>query len=147
MPLIGYTHVRKTPVRARIYSDEEMLKALRRLLKQHGTLSRPIIDGTKGVASSSTYTARFGSMDQAYQLIGFTPPRARGRPTLRGMSNAQMLDLLTRLWRERGRLSRSIIEENKTVPSHYAYDKRFGGLKGAYKLIGYTPRTGGLAPR
>lgn len=55
--------------------DEEMLSALRDLLKARGQLSGILIDEAEGIPSSSVYTSRFGSLLRAYALIGYTPER------------------------------------------------------------------------
>jgi hypothetical protein len=65
----------QTIIRDRSYklSDQEMLEALQRLLKERGYLSGLIIDETECLPSSSAYQIRFGSLVRAYKLIGFTP--------------------------------------------------------------------------
>jgi DNA invertase Pin-like site-specific DNA recombinase len=67
----------QTIIRARSFrmSDIEMLDALRQMQESSGFLSGLIIDEAEGVPSSSAYRARFGSLLQAYQLVGFTPRR------------------------------------------------------------------------
>jgi DNA invertase Pin-like site-specific DNA recombinase len=61
--------------RSRKLSGEEMLEALRQLLKDRGFLSGLIIDETERLPSSSAYQNRFGSLLRAYELVGFTPDR------------------------------------------------------------------------
>lgn len=56
-------------------SDEDMLHGLQTLYHARGHLSGLIIDEAEGLPSSSTYSARFGSLGRAYQLVGFTPER------------------------------------------------------------------------
>lgn len=56
-------------------SDEEMLEALRKLRQDNGLLSGLIIDEAEGLPSSSAYRSRFGSLLQAYRLVGYTPRR------------------------------------------------------------------------
>jgi DNA invertase Pin-like site-specific DNA recombinase len=56
-------------------SDEEMLRALRNLLLEHGFLSGIVIDETASCPSSSAYQCRFGSLLRSYALIGYTPAR------------------------------------------------------------------------
>src|SRR5579864_2019508 len=62
---------------------------------------------------------------------------ARIREEVKPYVDAEMLDALRRLWRRRGRLSEQIINTAKNVPSSVAYQKHFGSLNEAYKLIGY----------
>lgn len=61
--------------RSRRISESEMLDRLRILYHARGFLSGLIIDEAEGLPSSSTYSARFGSLARAYQLVGFTPER------------------------------------------------------------------------
>ncbi|MGC5791363.1 recombinase family protein [Herbaspirillum huttiense] len=56
-------------------TNEEMLDALRRLLRQHGRLSGIIIDESNGCPSSSAFASRFGSLIRTYTLIGYDPGR------------------------------------------------------------------------
>jgi DNA invertase Pin-like site-specific DNA recombinase len=61
--------------RSRRYSNDELLIHLRNLLEREGRLSGLLIDETEGMASSSVYRYRFGSLVQAYKLIEYTPDR------------------------------------------------------------------------
>jgi DNA invertase Pin-like site-specific DNA recombinase len=53
------------------------------------------------------------------------------------LTDAQMLDLLRKLLEKTGELSGFIIDEEDGMPSSGAYQRRFGGLVRAYKLIRY----------
>jgi len=61
--------------RSRRYSNDELLAQLRTLLQREGRLSGLLIDETDGLASSSVFRHRFGSLIQAYKLISYTPER------------------------------------------------------------------------
>ena len=61
--------------RSRHFSDEELLDALRAIMKRQGTLSGLIIDEENDLPSSSAYRSRFGSLLRAYRLIGYEPER------------------------------------------------------------------------
>lgn len=52
-------------------SNEEMLKRLRILLQRSGGLSKRIIDEAENVPSATLYQMRFGSLREAYRLIGY----------------------------------------------------------------------------
>ena len=56
-------------------SDDELLSKLAQLLERKGALSGVIIDELDEMPSSSIYRHRFGSLLQAYQLIGYSPAR------------------------------------------------------------------------
>ncbi len=131
--------------RGRTYSDKEMLGALKRLRKRKGHLSRRIIDLDNEVQSAGAYESRFGSLRRAYRLIGFRPGKYRKerrvRPTRHSIyfSDDEMLTALRKLLRKHGTLTSSLIEEDGTVPCASAYRLRFGSIRQAYQLIGFTP--------
>lgn len=61
--------------RSRKLSDDDMLGKLKKLCERQGWLSGMIIDEAEDMPSSSAYFHRFGSLIQAYQLIGYAPRR------------------------------------------------------------------------
>lgn len=61
--------------RSRHLDDDQMLSMLRQTLERYGALSGILIDEDDEVPSSSAYRSRFGSLLQAYRLIGYTPRR------------------------------------------------------------------------
>lgn len=61
--------------RSRHLTDDQLLDALRGILKRQGMLSGVIIDEEVGLPSSSAYRNRFGSLLHAYRLIGYEPDR------------------------------------------------------------------------
>src|ERR1700688_2666628 len=128
--------------RGRILSDVEMLRALRRLLRRHGYLTKKLIDKSDGIQSASAYTGRFGSLSRAYRLIRYSPARKRrrARPNKGShLSDGEMLEKLRSLLGERGYLDRSLIDETINMPAHTTCAVRFGGWKRAYEQIGYAP--------
>ena len=59
-------------------SNEHLLDNLRSLLKKEGRLSQHLIEASKETPSSATYHHRFGSLRQAYALIGYKEFRNHG---------------------------------------------------------------------
>lgn len=57
------------------FTDDELLAKLSQVLQTKGALSGVIIDEFEDMPSSSVYRHRFGSLLQAYQLIGYSPGR------------------------------------------------------------------------
>ncbi|WP_280949179.1 recombinase family protein [Hyphomicrobium sp. 802] len=55
------------------------------------------------------------------------------------LSDDQMLEILQQILDANGQLSGIIIDECENAPSSQSYARRFGGLRRAYKLIGYAP--------
>jgi DNA invertase Pin-like site-specific DNA recombinase len=60
-------------------TNYELLENLERLLKKHGRLSRDIISKSAGTPGCNAYIRRFGSLTQAYKLIGYTPNWLHGQ--------------------------------------------------------------------
>jgi DNA invertase Pin-like site-specific DNA recombinase len=87
------------------------------------------------------------SLFDAAQAIFKERSQAPANPRPRKYSDAEMLNLLRRLLKERGDLSRRIISESDFMPQPGLYDKRFGRLSNAYELIGFTPNKNGFGPR
>jgi hypothetical protein len=58
---------------------------------------------------------------------------------VRSSANKATLRALQNLLRERGRLSKAIIDQCEALPCHSTIANRFGGLMAAYRLIGYWP--------
>jgi hypothetical protein len=59
--------------RSRKYSNEEMIKMLKKLYEKHGRISGILIDKMDDMPSSTAYQSRFGGLIQAYRLVGYTP--------------------------------------------------------------------------
>ena len=126
------------------FSQEQKLAPLRRLLRKHGTLSLKRINRSTGMPSASSYVRWFGSLGNAYLLVGFTArahrrdgqPRRSVAKATRRLSNDQLLEMLTGLYRSHGYLTRQLINAAEGIPSAGTYARRFGTLEGAYEQIG-----------
>ena len=59
--------------RSQKLTDEEMLEKLRTLLKLHGRISGILIDEAEDLPSSTAFSHRFGTLVNAYRLIGYDP--------------------------------------------------------------------------
>ena len=80
-PIVGADLFQKARLirkeRQQSHTDENMLEALRDLLRKRGSLSRKIIDNAGGsVRCGGTYAVRFGGLLKAYERIGYKPSRA-----------------------------------------------------------------------
>src|SRR6185437_10270835 len=117
-------------------SDAALLNALRQVLREHGRLTRRIIDQTISAPSHGSIEKRFGKLTTAYRLIGYSG--SRGPLRIQPVSDEEMLEALRNVLREHGHLSQTIIRAARPhVPSCYAYYRRFGTLMRVYRLIGY----------
>jgi DNA invertase Pin-like site-specific DNA recombinase len=125
-------------------TQEQKLAPLRRLLRKHGTLSMKLINRSAGTPSASSYVRWFGSLGNAYVLVSFTArshrrdgqPRRSVAKGTRQLSNDQLLEMLTGLYRAHGYLTRQLINAAEGIPSAGTFARRFGGLEGAYEQIG-----------
>jgi DNA invertase Pin-like site-specific DNA recombinase len=61
--------------RHRIFSDDDLIDWLKRLLTVNGGLTAHLIDATDGAPSSSIYRSRFGSLIEAYKRAGYNTNR------------------------------------------------------------------------
>ena len=59
--------------RSRKYTNEEMLEHLRAVVLKHGRISGILIDATEDLPSSTAFSHRFGTLVNAYKLIGYNP--------------------------------------------------------------------------
>jgi DNA invertase Pin-like site-specific DNA recombinase len=59
--------------RSRKYTNDELLEQLRAVLAKHGRISGILIDETEGLPSSTAFSHRFGTLINAYRLIGYDP--------------------------------------------------------------------------
>jgi DNA invertase Pin-like site-specific DNA recombinase len=117
---------------------ENMLVALQKLLQKRGLLNQKIINESKGVPSTGSYYRSFGSLRRAYRLIGYDPYR-NFSPRPHGLSDDELLEVLRKALKERGRVSQAILDGSNEFPSYHAFRVCFGGLSKAYQQIGYTP--------
>jgi len=122
---------------------EQMLEALRRLLKKHGYLTDKLIEKSEAVPAPTSYCRHFGGLLAAYRLIGYTPDprrlRALRRPEGRSVPDQALLVSLREVLQRRGWLSNTIIDQERSLACSMTYINRFGSLRNAYGLIGYTP--------
>ena len=78
-------------------SDERLLNSLRALLKKEGRLSLALIHNSHQTASPSTYRKRFGSLREAYRLIGYGSPSDFGSVDVRRRTQALRESLMEQI--------------------------------------------------
>lgn len=116
---------------------DEMLDKLRALLKREGRLSSSIVNRSEALPGRNAYKERFGSIQSAYEQIGYVPSRR-----FRMMSEDSdydrdvILGRLRVLHQERGFLSLKLIAATPGLPSASFLAKEFGGAVEAYRAAG-----------
>jgi DNA invertase Pin-like site-specific DNA recombinase len=83
------------------FSDAQYLDTLRALLKMSGRLSARVINASAITPSSSSYIRRFGSLERAYQLVGYVRTDTF---VLRRKANRKITKLYRSLYRRLRRL-------------------------------------------
>jgi len=78
-------------------ADEEMLDDLRRLLASKGTLSYAAIKNSPDLMAPGTYSNRFGSLRNAYRLIGYGYPNRHGAADTRLRTMALRKELISQI--------------------------------------------------
>jgi DNA invertase Pin-like site-specific DNA recombinase len=73
------------------------------------------------------------------RLFELAQQRKRGRRYL--LSDRELLARLSSVLREKGQLSKTVIDDAEDLPCHATYIARFGSLRNAYKQIEYYPKS------
>lgn len=137
---IGYNHYGALRDRLTDMSDDLMLEKLQGLKEARGKLTVNLINGAAGMPAACSYVARFGSMQDAYERIGYDPTGTGAGPPHRKdlkYTDRYMVAGLRELWRREGKLSAELINADPSIPSRFTYCRRFGRLSHVYRLIGY----------
>lgn len=121
-------------------SDAEMLDDLRHALSEHGYLSVAIINGHRRTQSSRAYYDRFGSISEAYRLVGYKGERTAILRKLNGkpLTDGDVVERLRSILAREGYLSAALVGADPSVPSAKVIRKRFGRLTTAWALAGFT---------
>lgn len=122
---------------------DEMLSQLKALLAKEGKLSSRIIDLSPDVLSSCSYVRRFGSLQTAYDQLGYTPVKEDRRHLPAHMrEQGPILENLKVLLAEKGFLSTAEINACPHLPAIKVITRHFGTLEDAYRAAGYDRTQG-----
>ncbi len=115
------------------YTNEELLGYLRQFYKENGRV--PIVadfDNNPKCPGPKIYWTRFGSWDNALDIIGLLDKRKRETYT-----NEELLGYLRQFYKENGRTPEiNDFNNNDRYPSDVPYKKRFGSWNNAIKTAG-----------
>lgn len=119
------------------YSDEALLSHLRRVAESVPRFKGTDLDRVRGPCAG-TYYNRFGTLERALELCGWAGAwRRRKRDPEGRMPSDEIVRRLRHLLREKGHLSRALVEADPALPSASMIQRRFGGLLNAYKAAGW----------
>ena len=127
---------RRAKGRPRVYTDNNLLKRLNRLLTKYGYISEGLIDKTYDFPASSTYWSRFGSLENACREIGHAIKNRERDESGRLWTDESRLDSLRQLYEQNGYVSRKLISETRGVPSGKSFYKHFGSMDEACARAG-----------
>jgi DNA invertase Pin-like site-specific DNA recombinase len=114
----------------------EMLAALRKLHDRHGKITRQVIDDEPGLPWIGIFYREFGGPSGLYSAIGERMPRRPRRPNMY-LTDDQILERLRALLALTGRLNKTLIDADPTLPGRNCVAERFCGLTEAYRRIGF----------
>jgi len=147
------------------WTDAALLRALRKLEKQHGYMSANLLNQNGVTPKISYYAKRFGSLTKARALAKL-PDRTQSEVALAGCRRRKegtllrrnrllpgqpkwvhyraeaILTGLRRLVKRQGKASISLIEDDPTLPSAATIIHRFGSIQSAYRLAGLVRLAG-----
>jgi hypothetical protein len=141
---------RKIRSRRERVTEGEALADLKRILAERGNLSEHMIK-KHGRWSFALYQRRLGSLREIYALLGYraSPEESARRQAFleRCVANrpppkhsfASVIPALEALWARKGYLSQRLVNDEPSLPHASVLQRRFGGLRRLYDLIGYTP--------
>jgi DNA invertase Pin-like site-specific DNA recombinase len=115
--------------------EPAMLEALRRVLRRHGRLNGRLLNRTPDAPAAQTYLRYFGSLNRAYDLIGYVPPRPKGGVSVRARRE-HMIEALRQAHVRHGHLTVRIVDADPELPLASTYRKHFGSMARAYALAG-----------
>ncbi|HEY1926408.1 MAG TPA: recombinase family protein [Caulobacteraceae bacterium] len=131
---------------------EQLLKQLGSVFAREGHLTAEIINEAPDCPCTSTYKRAFGSLGEAYKLVGFLPSehgqllvermlRAReaGQHRRKQLSEAKLLNDLRQLLAREGRISWELIRGSADFAAPTTYLRHFGGAAQIYELLGHVP--------
>lgn len=134
--LFEAARVRLANASRRYWADEELRNGLTRLLREQGFISGPTINASPYLPNQYVFIRRYGSLDEACQIIGYEKPVRASKIHVRRYTNQDLLDALQRIHQTQGRVSHTIINADQHSPRAAYFVRRLGGLRNAYFLAG-----------
>lgn len=124
------------------HSEEFLLERLQLLLDEKGRLSESIVQKSLLTPNTSTYKYHFGSLQNAYKLIGYDQPQwIRDRYRRRPPTDKELIDRLRRLHARIGYVTGRTIDEDPDLPSWKFVRHHFGTLARALEVAGLPAAT------
>jgi len=144
--LIGYNPKRTKKRRKRLprtapYGKANLIAQLTQALKEHGYLTRGVIDQCSYTASANTYANAFGNLTMAYLAAGYQPNTNR-LPGKGIYDEADALRRLRDLFDRQGFINAKMVEVDTSLPTGNWYRRHFGSFAEAFARAGIPPTYG-----
>ncbi len=110
-------------------TDEQLISDLEKIYQKYGYITSKKIDEAKFTYCPCTYHKRFGHLSIAFQLAGYTKKKH---------STCEIIEGLRKALKVNGRLSTSIVKDDKNTPGYHACSVLFNGIDNAYLIAGYS---------
>ncbi|RUU82752.1 recombinase family protein [Mesorhizobium sp. M7A.F.Ca.MR.362.00.0.0] len=124
------------------FTKPDMIRKLKRLLRERKKLSSLIIDDCPHTPSAASYYEHFGSLRAAYAVIGYKCRAVAKRS--RYYSDDELLDGIRRLHATFGYVAIALINADRELPACRVFTDRFGSMVTAYGLAGFPTTRGQL---
>ena len=140
--VFAFTQKRLGDIHAGRVTTEELLQDLRRLLAEHGTLTKPVLD-QYARHSTTLYQRRFGSLAASYRAVGFERlQRDFHHVEDSALERINVEAGLRRLLAEEGRISLTLINRVGYLPHATTLIRHFGSMESLYEAVGYQTSYG-----
>ncbi|WP_158626784.1 recombinase family protein [Bradyrhizobium sp. RP6] len=137
VPVALFEDAQKRLARHRLWDEEAIKAALKRLLAREGYLKQKLIEQAKDVPSAETVASHFGSLHAAYEAVGYRPPPVSPFGNNgRHWSKKEILAGLRKLHGARGYITNRLINKCSFLPSDNYIRRHLGSLAGALKEAG-----------
>ena len=117
------------------WNKEKLLRLLRNPIYK-GAYAYPRTRGKKALREDE-WSVREHAFPAIIPDRQWNQARERVREEVRRPVDSEMLEGLRQVWQREGKLNSNLINAAKDLPSPPAYERHFGSLIEAYKLIGY----------
>ena len=124
--------------KGKMWTDEEMIERLRRLLLKHGYLTKTLMDRSIDVQGVGVYARRFGSVEVAWARVPYKSDKKRRQHVdAAGREPDEIIRRLKELYQEKGYLNLAAIQDSPRLPSIKFIYRRFGSIGAAYRAAGF----------
>ncbi|QOG20572.1 recombinase family protein [Bradyrhizobium sp. SEMIA] len=137
VPVTLFEDAQKRLARHRLWDEEAIKAALKRLFAREGYLKQKLIERAKDVPSAETVASHFGSLHAAYEAVGYRPPPVSPFGNNgKHWSRKEIMAGLRKLHAAHGYITNRLINKCIFLPSDNYIRRHLGSLPRALKEAG-----------